>query len=397
MKSSLARAGATRNMASSGEGGGAESERTIPSVDAPTVVTQTPPPASSGPRTIAVGDVLNHMFEVKRFIKAGGVGQVFEGANVMSGERVAIKALLPSLAADPKVIALFQREAMTLTRLNHEALVQYRVLAKEPQTGILYIVTEFIDGVELGATLDGIDRSEDELRLLMERLASGLAAAHRLGAIHRDMSPDNVMLPGGDLHQAKIIDFGIAKDTESTLQTLIGSAFAGKLNYVAPVQLGEHGGEIGPWTDVYSLALVMLAAAGGKRIDMAGSFADAIHKRRAGVDVSAAPEALRPLLAAMLMLNPAERIRSMADVQAGLRDSAGGGEAARKAAEAEQAARHAAEAERAAQAAAAAEAERIAREAAEAAEAERAAQAAADAERAAREAAAAEQAALEAA
>src|SRR3954466_5693121 len=138
--------------------------------EARTVVTPTPraTSGSAGARTIAVGDVLNHMFEVKRFIKAGGVGQVFEGANVMSGERVAIKALLPSLAADPKVIALFQREAMTLTRLNHEALVQYRVLAKEPQTGILYIVTEFIDGVELGATLDGIDRSEEELRLLME-------------------------------------------------------------------------------------------------------------------------------------------------------------------------------------------------------------------------------------
>src|SRR5258708_14508526 len=142
----------------------------------------------------------------------------------MTGGGVAIKALLRSLAADPKVIALFQREATTLTRLNHEALVQYRTLAKEPQSGILYIVTEYIDGVELGATLDGIDRSEEELRLLMARLASGLAAAHRLGAIHRDMSPDNVMLPGGDLHHAKIIDFGIAKATESALQTLIGSA-----------------------------------------------------------------------------------------------------------------------------------------------------------------------------
>jgi len=304
---------------------------------------------------------------------------------------VAIKALLPSLAADPKVIALFQREATTLTRLNHEALVQYRTLAKEPQSGILYIVTEFIDGVELGATLDGIDRSEAELRLLMARLASGLAAAHKLGAIHRDMSPDNVMLPGGDLHHAKIIDFGIAKDTESALQTLIGSAFAGKLNYVAPEQLGEHGGEIGPWTDVYSLALVMLAVAGGKRIDMAGSFADAIHKRRAGVDVSAAPEGLRPLLAAMLQLNPAERIRSMAEVQAGLGSAAEAEETARRTAAAVEAARAAVEADRIAREAAAEQAAR------EAAEAERAAQEAAEAERVAREAAEAERAAREAA
>src|SRR3954471_12619809 len=342
--------------------------------EARTVVTPTPraTSGSAGARTIAVGDVLNHMFEVKRFIKAGGVGQVFEGSNVMTGERVPIKALLPSLAADPKVIALFQREATTLTRLNHEALVQYRTLAKEPQSGILYIVTEFVDGIELGEALAGINRSEEELRLLLARLASGLGAAHKLGAIHRDMSPDNVMLPGGDLHNAKIIDFGIAKDTESALQTLIGSAFAGKLNYVAPEQLGEHGGEIGPWTDVYSLALVMLAVAGGKRIDMAGSFADAIPKRRAGVAVPAPPEALRWLLAAMLKLNPAERIRSMAEVQAGLGQAADAEETARKAAEAVQAARAAVEA---------AEAERAAREAAEA---ERTAQEAAAAEQAAR-------------
>src|ERR1700712_2700856 len=164
-------------MASSGEGDEADSERTIPFVEAPTVVTPTPTPtgAPTRGRSIAIGDVLNHMFEVKRFIKAGGVGQVFEGSNVMTGERVAIKALLPALAADPKVIALFQREATTLTRLNNEALVQYRPLAKERHSGILYIVTEYIDGVELGATLDGIDRSEAEVRLLMERLAPGPA------------------------------------------------------------------------------------------------------------------------------------------------------------------------------------------------------------------------------
>ncbi|WP_395613462.1 protein kinase domain-containing protein [Allosphingosinicella sp.] len=270
---------------------------------APTTV----PPA----RPIEVGDVLNHIFEVKRFIKAGGMGQVFEGSNVNSGERVAVKALLPALAADPKVIEMFQREALTLTRLSHEALVQYRVLAREPERGNLYIVTEFIDGVDLGEALDRVDRSEGELRRLLARLAAGLAAAHRLGAIHRDISPDNVMLPGGDIHEAKIIDFGIAKDLGGNLPTLIGQGFAGKLNYVAPEQLGEHGGEIGAWTDVYSLGLLILSVAGGKKVDMSGSFADAIRKRREGPDLSAAPAGLRPLLADMLKVDPAQRLRSM--------------------------------------------------------------------------------------
>lgn len=262
-------------------------------------------------RSIEVGDVLNHMFEVKRFIKAGGMGQVFEGSNVITGERVAIKALLPALADDPKITALFQREAITLTRLSHEALVQYRALAKEPKLGVLYIVTEYVDGVDLGEALGEVDHGSEELRRLLGRLAAGLAAAHRLGAIHRDISPDNVMLPGDDIRQAKIIDFGIAKDLGGNLPTIIGQGFAGKLNFVAPEQLGEHGGEIGPWTDVYSLALVILAVAKGDKMDMSGSFADAIRKRRDGPDLSTAPESLRPLLADMLRVDPAERLRTM--------------------------------------------------------------------------------------
>ena len=282
--------------------------------------------APSGPavpsRPIATGDLLNHMFEVKRFIKAGGMGQVFEGANIMTGERVAIKALLPALAADPKITALFQREAITLTRLNHEALVQYRALAKEPVLGSLYIVTEYVDGVDLGDALGTAARTAPVLKHLLGRLAAGLAAAHRLGAIHRDISPDNVMLPGGDIGQARIIDFGIAKDLGGNLPTLIGEGFAGKLNYVAPEQLGEYGGEIGPWTDVYSLALVILAVAGGEKLDMSGSFADAIRKRRDGPDLAAAPDELRPLLADMLHADPAKRLRSMDEVIARLKAAA---------------------------------------------------------------------------
>ncbi|MDO7843821.1 serine/threonine-protein kinase [Sphingomonas immobilis] len=270
---------------------------------------------SFAPRTdgkgIQVGDVLNHIFEVKRFIARGGMGEVFEGSNVNSDERVAIKVMLPALAADPNVISMFRKEARTLTKLQHEALVQYRVLAQEPQLGVLYIVTEYIDGSNLADVLGQVAPTPAELTALLRRLASGLRAAHQLGAIHRDISPDNVLLEDGKLARAKIIDFGIAKDLDPGTATIVGDGFAGKLNYVAPEQLGDFGRTIGPWTDVYSLALVILAISLGRNVQMGGSLVDAVDKRRAGVDISGAPEEIRPVLELMLKPNPADRLASM--------------------------------------------------------------------------------------
>jgi serine/threonine-protein kinase len=282
----------------------------------PAGYTQMAPRADAG--RIQPGDVLNHIFEVKRFLARGGMGEVFEGCNVTSDERVAIKVMLPALAADPNVQAMFRKEARTLTRLSHPALVQYRVLAQEPQLGVLYIVTEFIDGKNLDDVLGEVKPNEAELTALLKRLAAGLNAAHALGAIHRDISPDNVLLEHGEIAKARIIDFGIAKDLDPGSKTIIGDGFAGKLSYVAPEQLGDFDREVGPWTDVYSLGLVILAVAGGKGIDLGGTFVDAIDKRRKGIPLDAAPAGLRPVLDAMLKPNPAERLRSMDAVLAAL-------------------------------------------------------------------------------
>jgi eukaryotic-like serine/threonine-protein kinase len=265
---------------------------------------------------IKVGDCLNHIFQVDRFLGRGGMGEVFVGCNINTDEKVAIKVMLPALASDEKVIAMFRKEARTLTKLNHPALVQYRVLAQEPALHVLYIVTDFIEGTNLSVALPTLKPSPDELAGLLRRLASGLAAAHALGAIHRDMSPDNVILENDDIHEATIIDFGIAKDLDSSSATIVGDGFAGKLNYVAPEQLGDFGREVGPWTDVYSLGLVILAVAQGCNVDMSGSLVDAIDKRRKGPDISAIPDNLRPLVHAMLRPDPKERPRSMADVLA---------------------------------------------------------------------------------
>jgi serine/threonine-protein kinase len=266
-------------------------------------------------RRIQIGDVLNHIFEVRRFIARGGMGEVFEGINVNTEERVAIKVILPHLAADPAVQAMFRKEARTLTRLSHPGLVQYRVLAQEPNLRALYIVTEYIDGPNLSDQMATLNATPAQLIALLRKLAEGLAAAHSLGAIHRDISPDNIMLDGGRLERAKIIDFGIAKDLDAVAgSTIVGDGFAGKLNYVAPEQLGDFDREVGPWTDVYSLGLTMMSMILGRDVNMGATLVDAVDKRRAGLDVSAAPEELQPVLERMLKGNPAERLRSMEEV-----------------------------------------------------------------------------------
>lgn len=286
---------------------------------APAPADPSPAMPAAGDGRIRTGDVLNHIYEVRRFIARGGMGEVYEGVNVNNpDERVAIKAILPALAADPNVQAMFRKEATTLTRLSHPALVTYRLLAQEPRLGVLYIVTEYIDGTNLSDVLATVPRDAASLAGLMRRLADGLRVAHELGAVHRDISPDNVILEDGELNKARIIDFGIAKDLDPGKATIIGDGFAGKLAYVAPEQLGYFDREMGPWSDIYSLALVILAVASGKNVDMGATLFDAVEKRRAGVDVSIAPEPLRPVLMAMLQPNPKDRLRSMSDVIAGL-------------------------------------------------------------------------------
>ena len=132
---------------------------------------------------------------------------------------------------------------------------------------------EYVDGQPLSEILKSGPLSFDAVRVLQRRLASGLQAAHELGIVHRDVSPDNVILPGGNVARAKIIDFGIARSTLAGDETVIGGGFAGKFGYVSPEQLGLFGGEVTAKSDIYSLGLVLAEALSGR---------SARHGRHAG-------------------------------------------------------------------------------------------------------------------
>jgi eukaryotic-like serine/threonine-protein kinase len=78
---------------------------------------------------------------------------------------------------------------------------------------------------------------------LPDRLALGLAAAHEMDIVHRDVSPANILLPEGSVDRAKLIDFGIAKSMAASSTTVIGDAFAGKYSFASPEQAGLYGGK----------------------------------------------------------------------------------------------------------------------------------------------------------
>lgn len=263
-----------------------------------------------------IGTKLNGIYEIESLIAVGGMGEVYKGRAIQTGDAVAIKMIRPDMARDEAALALFRREAAALHNLYNEAIVRYYVFTIDPVTESPYLAMEFVDGQPLSERIKQGPLSVEEADILRQRVGPGLHAAHRLGIIHRDISPDNIILPGGDPSRAKIIDFGIARSSILGEGTVIGSGFAGKYNYVSPEQLGLHGGEVSGRSDMYSFALVLAQALTGRAIDMGGSQVDIIDKRRRLPDLSGVDARLRPLLARMLAPDPKDRPADMAEVAA---------------------------------------------------------------------------------
>ena len=261
-----------------------------------------------------VGTQLSGIYELDARLASGGMGEVYRGHNIQTGDLVAIKIVLPEFAGDETILKLFRKEASVLNHLSHEAVVRYHVFTVDPGIGRPYLAMEYVDGELLVEVMRHGPMPVESVRRLCHRLASGLAAVHRAGAIHRDLSPDNIILPGGNVEKAKIIDFGIARSAKIGGGTLIGGQFAGKYNYVSPEQLGLFGGEVNERSDIYSLGLVLVAALRGKPLDMSGSQVDTVEKRRRVPDLSEVAGELRTLLSDMLQPDPADRPGSMAEV-----------------------------------------------------------------------------------
>ncbi len=204
-------------------------------------------------------------FKLTELIGVGGMGMVYKGVHPLIGKTVAIKVLRPEAADDPEQVLRMLDEARALTAVHHPGIVDVFSFGTLPD-GRPYLVMEYLKGRSLQAQLEAQGRVQvDEALQIFDGVLGGLGAAHKVGLVHRDMKPSNILLVHeGDTVLAKIVDFGIAKQGQPgalTPQTLMFRCI-GTPEFVSPEQ--ACGQPVGPQSDLYSFGVVAFFALTGK-------------------------------------------------------------------------------------------------------------------------------------
>jgi|HubBroStandDraft_6_1064221.scaffolds.fasta_scaffold94685_2 hypothetical protein len=279
-------------------------------------------PAASDDRTVVggrldnlaprTGSVLAHTYRLEAPLPGDGMGQAYRARHVELGTAHVIKILPAALSSSPKLVETLVAEVRKLSGVRDGAIVNYEGLLRDEQ-GLRFLVMEFVDGETLQAIMARRRLEPDEVLRLRDRLARGLGAVHSRGIIHRDVSPQSIILPDGDVSRAKLTNFGIAQSVDPGEATLLGVDVLAKHAYGSPEQFGLFGGRIDSRSDIYSLGLTLAAAAIGfaKPIDMGTSPATMIAARQRVPDLAAVPAELRPVIAPMLEPRPENRPPSM--------------------------------------------------------------------------------------
>ena len=242
-----------------------------------------------------VGDVLAGRYRIDAPIGVGGMASVYRAADLRLERDVAVKVLLPNLAADPALAQRFEREALALAATSHPSIVKvFDVEAGDPTTGREpFYVMELCGGGSLADRLRTRARLEpDEVVDVIGAVAAGLADLHARGFVHRDVKPHNILF---DHERARLADFGLARSEEtSELSSLTASgATVGTLAYIAPELL--RGDAATPASDVYALGVVAFQGLTGRLPRPATAVAELVesHGEPAPTVSSIVPESER--------------------------------------------------------------------------------------------------------
>jgi eukaryotic-like serine/threonine-protein kinase len=256
----------------------------------------------------------------------GGMSTVHLALDLRLERQVAVKLLAEHLADDPTFVSRFQREAQAAARLVHPNVVQIFDSGLDEGSGRHFIVMEYIQGHSCAEILRDDGWVEvDEAVSIIGQACEGLDYAHRHGVVHRDVKPGNLLRAREG--EVKLADFGIAKATEQSSITQVGSVL-GTAAYLAPEQ--ARGEEAGPRADLYALGVVAYQLISGRLPYEATSLTELALKQQREEPpmldtlVAAVGPELADAIAIALALDPRERYQTAREMGRAIDDGARG-------------------------------------------------------------------------
>ena len=258
-------------------------------------------------------------FELDDHTISGGMATIYRARDLETGAVVAVKVLG---GRNVREMERFSAEAVLLAELRHSGIVRYVSHGSLPE-GELFLVMEWLEGEDLSDRLARGRLPLDEAIRLARRVADALGAAHARGIVHRDVKPSNVFLPRGDVDEAKLLDFGIARlGYGRTLATRTGTLL-GTPGYMAPEQ-AQGRKDVDARADVFSLGAMLFECLTGRPAFASEQLMATLSRilfeepPRVRTIRSETPAALDLLVSSMLCKDPAGRPRDGAMVAAAL-------------------------------------------------------------------------------